>query len=734
MKLPDLQYKSVAPVQVANPELQVFESGQKVALVNAGLSAVQEFARTTSAVQKTDADLGMMEDLTRFEEEHGQRISYTPAELKSIPFEARGREEIPAHEVRPALLEQALRDSMFQRADIIKSPAERAEWLREVEIKSAQRVNSAVELSNRQTLKYNIDRALVGIEAAQAKGLHDEAGSIIESMPGDSELKAHLREQNAQNREVYRLSFLALGDNYQAMDSELERIEAGDTSLDLDNAHRMARELSAQSRRARQEAVAEETRYLYADIFGGDVEGVQQSIDDLQSSNYSGALSEEERFQWVKRLQSGLNAIGASNAAQQKVQIALAKREIDQTTRLMSQGEAIDPTAIVQTRADVEALRALQPDSKTVLEFDAAMESYDFVMDFQALPLEDQAQTLSDLRANRTPGGIDRYHTALKVHEQASAALETDSMSFADRTEFYNVSPLPSPTSPDFVSQLQERNWADAKIYTHFGKSSGPLTGVEAEIFAATPAKDIVPLAMQVNEAMGLRAPLFWEQVIKGGGGTQFVAGEVASRPGDENRLSAQRILAGQRQRQDLDWTEGNYRQLRLEAAAALGNAFGADIAKRNAYTNAAIDYYIAGIVQRGDQEYLRPDGTYLPIDSNMLSDAVLAVTGGTIELHDMTLLAPEPGITARDVEAWIDSLTVEDLPYMRQVDRTEALARIQNGDIQLWPSRLGRDRYTLYDTFSGHLIAGAGDIDSPAVLEWGGAPLKREPRIPRVP
>lgn len=729
-----MQYSRVAPAQTQSPDVAVFESRQKLSLLNAGFKAAQQFADVRVALQKSDADLGMIEDLTAFEEEHGQRISYTPDELKGISFDAGGREEIPAHEVRPFLLENAQRESMQARADMISSPADRAEWLRGAEINAAQRVNAAVDVANRQTLKYNIDRALLGIEGAQSKGLHDEALNIIDAMPGDGEYKAFLREQNAQSREVYRLSSLALGDNYKAMDAELERIENGDSPLPLEAATRMAHDLGAQSRRARQEAVEDESKSLYLDIFSGDTEGVQQSIEALQSSSYSGSLDEEERYQWIKRLQSGLQTIDASNAAQQKVQIALTKRGIDQTTRVMGAGEAVDPTSIARIRADVEVLRSIQPDSKTVLDFDAALQSYDFVMQFQSQPLEDQADQLAELRADRTPEGIDRFQTALKVHGGTSEALETDSMSFADRTEFYTPDPLPPFTEPEFVTALQERDWADAKIYTHYGKSSGPLTAVEAEIYAGTKPQDVIPLAIQVNSALGARAPLFWEQVIKGGGGTQFVAGDVASRPGEENVQAAQRILAGKQQRDSLEWTESNYRRLRQEASTAMGAAFGSDMATRSTYVNAALDHYIASIVQRGDQEYLRPEGKYLAIDSDLLADAVEVVTGGTIELDGVTMLAPEPGIKTRDVEDWIDSLDVADLPYMRQVDRTEALQRIQNGDIQLRPSRLGRDKFVLYDTYSGALIAGAGDINSPAVLEWGGAVLKREPRTPRVP
>ncbi len=735
MKLPDIVYKPVrGPSNVIGPGAVFAEYQSKQRVLQSGLNVGEVFAKSVIQSERTEADLGRIEDLTRFEQEHGQKLVYTADDLKETSFDMGKRTEVPAFEVRPFLLENALHESIQARADMISEPAARKEWSSNAELASEKMVLEAVELRNQQSVSFNLQRGKLAIERAQAAGLHDEAAQLIDSLPTDREAKSYFREENDQARELFRLDRITRGENFQSMRSELEKLQAEETNLNPANAGKAINALSASYKRARGEASSQEGDKYYGALRSEDPEEVHAAIDYLQGNQYRGVLDESERFTWIDRLESGLKTINAAQIAQQKVFQAKAKRGVVRTTRLLNDGEVIDPTALNAVQGDVEQLRATDPDAAAVLDYDDAMKNYRFVLDFQTQPLEEQATYLGELQGDKSPEGIDRYNRASKIFEGASKALDTDSMSYAAKVGFFDLQPLPPADSQEFIEALQERDWAEARIERHYGKSAGPLTAYEADLFSDYQG-DMVELADQVSLAMGERAPLFWEQVLKGGAGSQFVAGEIASRPGGENTLIARRVLTGKQFRKDLEWTDSNYRQLRLRAGETLGQSFGADMQTRNTYLSAAVDHYIAGVVSRGEQEYLQPTSTGLMIDEDLLESSVLAVSGGVVELDGMTVLAPEPGVSTDDVDLWRDSLSVEDLPYARQATREEMLERIQNGDIQLRPSRRGRDKFTLYDTYSGGLLSSAGDIQEPAVLQWGGAPVRlRKLRVPYVP
>lgn len=709
--------------QTPGPGSVVFEYAQRQRVSDALFGVAEELADKKLEQDSIDADIGLHEDLEAFEQQHAaqeDRGGYADFEADDFPIgKLRGRENIPAFEVKPFALERTLRESIDERARHIDNPAARQAWKNKAELHAVRLVHQAGEASRSQARAADAQRAKHAVELYQSTGAHDEASETIDAMAVSKEFKTLLHHENSQHRELYRITGLSQGENYTAMQKELETLHAGESSLDPSNTGKAITMLTAGHRRALGQAMADEGEVYFDALRSEDWVRIESLIDELRADDYQGVLEAPERNTWITRMESGLRQITAGQLAQERALIAQSKRDITRASRLLETGEAIDPTEINLVAQEVDRVRAIDPDAPEVLAFDDARAEYGFVTEMQALSLREQAERLGDLRGDRSIEGIDRYNRAVKVHAQANEALATDSMAYANRIGFYSSDVLPPVESPAFVEALAERNWADQRIEAHFGKSSGPLTAVEADLFSDT-REDPVLLADQVRVAMGERAPLFWEQLVKSNPAAHMIAGEIASRPGAEADLIARRVLAGRSARASLEWTESHYRTLRFEVSERLGDVYGTDAGTRKAYTSAAIDLYIAEKKRAGESQYLTPHPSMgLTVDRDAMRDAVEAVTGGMIEHEGVTLLAPEPGVTERQFDDWIDGLTVEDLPYARQASREELLERIQNGDLQLRQSRQGRKAFVLYDTYSGSLLASAGDTREPAVLRW---------------
>lgn len=692
----------------------------KVKAAQSGLAVLQEFGKSIAKAERSEADIGTLEDLAAFEREHGPKATYKPGELAHTGFNVGSREEIPAHEARPYLLERSLRDSILERSNKIRDTRERKDWIARQEFYAASMVRAATERASRETISYNIDRGQSAIKRAQENGFHDEAREVINTMPLTEEFRTELIAENEQNRELYRLTNLSTSTlDFNKMRAEMDRIENEESSLNPANASKAYAALAKGYRDAKSFSSVQEGDGYYAALRSESPEEVQGVIDHLQSDGYSGVLSEKERHTWITRLESGMKNINSARDAQTKAGIASLKRSIRKTSKLVADGEVLDPTVLNTAIEDVEQLRTLDPASDIVLDFDEALSMYSFSTEYQGQSLLDQADQLSVLSSDRSIEGIARYKRAQAIHKTANEHLSTDSMSYAERVGFFKPGHvLPAPESEQFVDALRERDWADRRIEQHFGKSSGPLRGIEVELLADYDG-DPVELGDRVYEAMGDRAQVFWGQVLKSGMGARYVAGEIASRTDIDADMTARRVLAGGSYRKELEWTEGNYRQLRLEAGEHIGQAFGADMATRNAYLSAATDHYIAQVVRRGESQHLQPSTYGLNVDRDTLRDSVEAVTGGVVEWEGVTMLAPEPGVSTDQFEGWVESLKADDLPYVRQASRDELLERIQSGDIQLRQSSQGRDRFLLYDTYSGSLLSSAGEINEPAVLRW---------------
>lgn len=716
MKLPEIKYRQVqGPGRSIPPDAAALEFRAKQE-VN---QALQEFGTTLANMattrQATGASQRFTDDLTGFMQEHLDRPQYTAAEVRELGLGSRvdlaGKEPedtVPAYEVQPHLLERTLRESIQSHSAAIADRSARQEWLARAESQASKLLQSAVQMASRERIRYDLELGEQQIQQAQQSGLFDQASDLIDALPVSDDFRQLMRDDNSQLRELHRVNLLADGDSVQAIEAELEKLREGETDLNPANAARAEDALLTGYKRAREQVLAQEVAPFYRAMRTEDPAEIDAHIEALQSDGYAGKLDDHERFTWINTLEAARNDISRANSTRDKVAEWQVKRSLSKLNQGMAAGHFPDPLQLADM-AETAAALVQGEDTPDGLRTEAAdyLENLRYMQEIQQAqrksPLEQQ-ERINELKALNLPAEQEGERATLlrkleRVRDETAAAIQTDSMGYAQRTgQVQNV--LPTPEAPEFFETLQQRNGADMAVQETYGHSTGLMTAIEADamqgwLMTASVA-DITDLSVVVRTAMDDRAPLFWEQLVKTGAGVLAVAGSL-------DHHTAGRVLAGRDVRQEDLYTPAQLKALRADALDAMGGAYGLNTIERQARAEAAVNYVIASEVLGGQAS---------------IDDAVEAVTGGLVRFNGQTLNAPEPGADSTDVANWVRTLTAEDLPFIRQGSREEILEQLQGGGINLIPAGVGRFELQRVDT--GTLLT-TGDGRTPATLAWPG-------------
>ncbi|PLW82239.1 hypothetical protein CWI75_10700 [Kineobactrum sediminis] len=722
MKLPGINYRQVqGPNSSISPSVAAleFQSKQQVN------QSLQEFGTTLADMATTRQSVGasqkFTDDLTGFMQQHLSRPQYTADEVRELGLDTRidlagkeGADTVPAWEVQPHLLERTLRDSIHSHSAVIADRSVRAEWTARAEGQASKLLQSAVQIASRERVRYDLNLGQQQIGQAQESGLFDQAVDLIDTLPVSDDYRQLMRADNAQLRELHRVNLLADSDSYQSIQTELEKLREGETSLNPANATKAESSLQQGYKRARGQALEQEIAPFYRAMRTEDTAELDANIEALQSEKYSGKLDDHERYTWINTLERARSDIARANNTRDKVAEWQVKRNLSKLNSGMTAGHFPGPlqlaemgetaAALVQGEATPDGLRTEAADYLENLRYMGELQQA------QRKSPTEQQERINELQDLNLPPDQEGDRVTLlrkleQVRDQTASAIQSDSMAFAQRTgQVQNV--LPTPQAPEFFEILKERDAADLSIQQAYGNSTGLMSSIEADAMQGwlmtADMKQITDLSVMVGTAMGDRAPLFWEQLVKSGAGVLAVAGSL-------DHHTAGRVLAGRDVRQEEIYTPAQLKGLRSDAMDVMGGAYGLNTTERRARAEAAVNFVIATEIMGGETS---------------IDDAVEAVTGGLIQFNGQTLNAPEPGTDSTDVRNWVRGLTSEDLPFIRQGSREDILEQLQDGGINLIPAGVGRFELQRVDT--GTLLT-TGDGRTPATLSWPGLDAVQE-------
>lgn len=704
-KLPNRVRQSASAPRTLSPGAAVQLHQSRVAVAESVFGAAEGIAEAVEASDLAEASSGNLQDWNTHLSEHAAKTSYTPKEIKALGLEGKvdmavGETDIDAYRVQPFLTEQVLADSIRERSEQIRSPRARKVWQQRAEERAAAVVARAVQASATAEIRVTMDRAEQGITALQEMRDFDEAANAIEALPIEQEEKTLMLKANSNMREQSRLQDLANMGTSAQIQAEIDKLEEGDSTLPYAGQQKALVALRQNHKRVRQEELAEAEAPYYLAMRQQNVEAITRQIEHLRSDKYSGPMDDGERDGWIGTLERELVDINKGNTAQQKVLDFHRKREFSQINTNISDGLLPSPgesrvlyqeaQSLVADPETPDGLRTQAQDFIDVMQFDSIIRSA-----YRQSPEQQQEYIDGLLSGDRSQRDLTLARTLETIRDRTATALENDSMGFAARTGM-QVTPLPEFSDPSFPEALANRNIEEIAVYDTYGQSTGLLQETEADSYGqwakTANSASISALSQTVEQVLGDRSHLFWDQVITAGGGAYAVAGTL-------EQADARQVFVGQDMRQD--YTPSELKTLQRDALVEMEDAYGEDTLARRARADAAVNIYLA----EGE-------------DADM-GEIVNRVLGGMVYYNGVSFEAPEPGATDQDIDFWMENLREEDLPFIRQGSGEDLKRQIDGGGIVLVPA--GAGKYYLQRVDTGTLLTTGGNASQRATITWPG-------------
>lgn len=377
------------------------------------------------------------------------------------------------------------------------------------------------------------------------------------------------------------------------------------------------------------------------------------AVEALPSRQREAAISMAETE--IRRLEAEERARQAEARAVATAQATALRDYMSDALESYSMGFGL-PANYSEARLAIAGLPDDNPQKQRLLRQDAVLSSLD-QSGFLSLNPTQQAEQLTALEAQMQDKGansvsIDLLKLGRTIQAETDRRVKADPFAFAVQR---GIVAAPEQTG-DFQTDLKARAEAARKASAYLGKQVPGFTAPEleniAERYAAGSLDDRTSLLFAITDTHGQRqASVVFEALDKQGHTGMALAGALAMEAPDAARLvvrGQQALAEGGKANlvpKDIDMREA----LRDE----LGNAYGLGTKARATIESGILSAYAALSAESGDNSG--------GLDSNRLTAAVNAVTGGLVEYQGRRFPAPKRGVSQQKFEDWVDALESAD-------------------------------------------------------------------------
>lgn len=582
------------------------------------------------------------------------------------------REQIPAYEVKAALLRKALTAAATEQSQTITNNIYRTKWLENQmqnieEVVGRQKVSDIKEqkIILLKEQKTNIDEALDNQRYGMAVAL-TKSSFLTED------------EKKAKTQEIYK-----------RQETDMYDMSIADGS-------------------DRNEMVA----YV-------------QFLESDENYMGRGTLNVPERAQYIRMFKAAIARLDAKESASEEANDRILRDRIRAVVNQLDKGENVN----VKEIRLVDTLAAQKGD-KFLLErvqIANALKSHEQQAVIAALPLDQDEQYLENLqtlaeRSNYSGWDLENYQNAKTLVDKKREGLQQNPLQWGIRAGIIGgLEDLDFGNSESIAKRINQAETVSAR----YGIPVPYLTDSEVAAWGSriqnADAMGRMAFIRQIEKDFGTRSPVVYEQLqLKGVTPIFTIAGMVTSQ-GDER--AAMKILEGfhvSQERDDIVKATGNMIDVNIQDQ--LGPSLAKDPTRYKA-TSAAIKAVYYG---------LAADAGYVgPLDMDMLEQATETVVGGQIiEYEGSYIFPPVRGMTSYQFENWIEEL---DNSYIKKFGNPlgrspgSILNDIRTGDIMLVEQAPGY--YYMYDHSEDAII---WDIKKkqPIVIEYD----PNAPKKPTVP
>ncbi len=425
---------------------------------------------------------------------------------------------------------------------------------------------------------------------------------------------------------------------------------------------------------------------MYSDFMSqSDISGIDQSIENLSSKNYSeggGSLNPDEKVLWQHKLRSEKVRIENTNSAGVNAGKKLITKEVQVVTSNLLKGNASNPDALMDLASRAKAIGA----SPALIEDMTSAFVFATTNDFQNKEPANKRIAGIDGLVNST--GLpqfrkDQLRQRLEDSNIAQSNMErSDLMQAASNAGFIDLTPLDATDPRTFAVQLTNRIAQMSMVEENYQMFNGePITNMEAESFSgllnSMNARDQIPYLVAISQVLGEEAVGFFQQLSTDGSSTSMSIAGITAIKGTPNQAEA--ILMGNEYRkQNKDEMPEIRRNLEPEIAG-YASAFQTNFGMWKAIKDATTDAYIFYSIQSGNSPSV--------FDQSTFDKAVNAATGGIVSYGSQNLQAPAYGVTDDTFDSWIYNLSAEYIDQLGGIDgmNSETFTRtLRQGNFKL--------------------------------------------------
>ena len=204
MKLDDIQYTRVSPVQTIGPQAAVQKYREKQGLLNAAFEATGKLAEQKAEADQIRAHADHRQDMMNFQTWAAENPTATREQLRewgainlndptvfdaidTTEFDQRGEEAIPSHVWMVEGMRAVQEQSRHKNADRIASPVVRKAWVNHVRKIGDEALARTSVQAAAQAVEYEVARTEQDVATAVEQGDFERAGDLLQSPVFDND-------------------------------------------------------------------------------------------------------------------------------------------------------------------------------------------------------------------------------------------------------------------------------------------------------------------------------------------------------------------------------------------------------------------------------------------------------------------------------------------------------------------------------------------------------------------
>ena len=508
----------------------------------------------------------------------------------------------------------------------------------------------------------------------------------------------------------------------QIRKSQEENIDSALMRRDYKSAMEIAYNFSGTD--AERQSMVKKVRYMseydtYNDAMSEEnMTAMDNSLNRLQSDNYSGNLNEPQRLATINQLKSKMSQITAKTDTKVKREKSIFGLEVDKTLKMMENGTPVNPEEIARMGQQIDRMKqngTLDTEAwlKREYMFNTLNQMQPRLTIFRSTDDITRARVMDDLHGKiKTWEDQFEYDIYDSVNNEVEKEIKDDPLRYAEKVGITDLATLiPMDNNIGFTpDSMQERIKSAVDVDTRYNiENTGVFTKEEVRSVVQklndSSDDDVLRFVSNIVGSAREESKRVWSQLAANGGGEYAILGDMV----EQNELDGARmILKGKTALKETPEVVGSWNKDMFPGLIdMMGSAYSAS-PKTRGNVMAGIKNAYAGLSAQVHDYSGEYDEERMRKAMNMVAGNTTTIGGNTVVLPDRNMKPEVFDSFLRDLNGmYLKALgSVRGYTTPDQIGDLKGMMR--DGDVRIIGA--GRNSYFLYDSTKGTYLTRDSD------------------------